>query len=295
MRVLTFLHNDRPCPGALVGDWVIDLVAAQKSHAIGGDPITGVADLIAAGPAAWARLAADLAVADLRPYRLSLADLKLAAPLIPSKIIAIGRNYVEHSTEQAATPPDHPIIFAKYPTTVIGPGDEIRWDPSLATKVDWEAELAVVIGRPTRRVPAADAYSYIFGYTVANDITARDLQRLDGQWVRGKSLDTFCPLGPWIVTADEGLKPYDLAIRCQVNGEVMQNARTDQLIFGIPYLIEYITAAFTLLPGDLILTGTPSGVGAYRNPPCFLRDGDVVTVEVEGIGALTNRCRTEPM
>jgi 2-keto-4-pentenoate hydratase/2-oxohepta-3-ene-1,7-dioic acid hydratase in catechol pathway len=285
MRLLTFLHEGQTRVGALHGEQVIDLTAAAA--------ISDMASLIAAGPDAWTRLARDLAARDRSAYARPLAGLKLGPPVRPSKIVAIGQNYFDHVREQNAALPERPIIFAKFPTAVIGPGDEIRWDPGLSDQIDWEAELAVVIGRSARRVAARDAYDYVFGYTVANDVTARDLQKGDGQWVRGKSLDTFCPLGPWIVTRDEVPEPHGLPIRTRVNGRVMQDSRTDQLIFRIPELIEFITRAFTLLPGDIILTGTPPGVGAFRKPPVFLRDGDVVTVEVEGIGALTNPCRVE--
>ena len=150
-----------------------------------------------------------------------------------------------------------------------------------------------MIGRTARRVAAADAYDYVFGYTCANDVTARDIQRDDGQWVRGKSLDTFCPLGPWIVTRDEIPEPHGLQIRCRVNGETVQDSHTDQLIFDIPTLIEFLSRSFTLLPGDIILTGTPPGVGHFRNPPRYLQDGDTVEIQVERIGVLRNTCRTE--
>ncbi len=291
MRLLTYLHNGERRLGALAGENVVDLAAAQAAH--GGAIIADLRGLIEAGPQTWARLAHNLATADLAPFTHPLAGLKLAAPVQPSKIIAIGQNYFDHVREQNAKMPERPIVFAKFPTTIIGQGDEIRWEPALSDNIDWEAELAVVIGRTARRVQAERAYDYVFGYTVANDVTARDLQKSDGQWVRAKSFDTFCPLGPWIVTADEIPQPHGLPIRTWVNGELMQNSHTDQLIFRIPELIEFLSRAFTLLPGDVILTGTPPGVGAFRNPPRFLRDGDVVTVEVEGIGRLTNPCRTE--
>jgi 2-keto-4-pentenoate hydratase/2-oxohepta-3-ene-1,7-dioic acid hydratase in catechol pathway len=220
--------------------------------------------------------------------------LALAAPVQPSKICAIGLNYLDHVLEGGRKPPERPVLFAKLPTSVIGPGAAIAWEPALSDKIDFEAELAVVIGRSARRVRAADAYDYVFGYTCANDVTARDLQETDGQWVRAKSFDTFCPLGPWIVTRDEVPEPHGLPIRCEVNGETVQASSTDQLIFRIPALIEFLSRAFTLLPGDVILTGTPPGVGHYRTPPRYLRDGDVVAVAIEGIGALVNTCRVEP-
>ncbi|MCX7670162.1 MAG: fumarylacetoacetate hydrolase family protein [Anaerolineae bacterium] len=293
MRLVTFVEKGERRLGARIGEQVVDLTVAQAGRRPGGPPVHDMLALIEAGPEAWARLANDLATKDWSPFARPLEELKLDAPVRPSKIVAIGQNYFDHVREQNAPMPERPIIFAKFPTAVIGPGDEIRWDPALSDQIDWEAELAVVIGRRARRVRAAEAYAYVFGYTVANDVTARDIQKGDGQWVRGKSLDTFCPLGPWIVTRDEVPDPHGLPIRTRVNGRIMQDSRTDQLIFRIPELIEFITRAFTLLPGDIILTGTPPGVGAFRKPPIFLQDGDIVTVEVEGIGALTNPCRTE--
>jgi 5-carboxymethyl-2-hydroxymuconate isomerase len=297
---VTFIHDGEERLGALIGEEVVDLAAAQQAHTGAPSGLSSMRDLIAAGPDAWTRLANDLAFGDHSafawPLRGRVQDsplLKLAAPVAPSKIVAIGLNYADHVREQGGKMPERPIVFAKLPTTVIGPGDEIRWEPALSDKIDWEAELAVVIGRTARRVPAAQAYDYVFGYTVANDVTARDLQRDDGQWVRGKSLDTFCPLGPWIVTRDEIPQPHELAIRCRVNDEVVQDSCTDQLVFDIPALIEFLSRSFTLLPGDVILTGTPPGVGHYRNPPRYLRDGDVVEVEIEDIGFLKNTCRTE--
>jgi 2-keto-4-pentenoate hydratase/2-oxohepta-3-ene-1,7-dioic acid hydratase in catechol pathway len=293
VRLVTFIREGQKRIGAITGDLVTDLASAQAASTGGNAPPLNMRGLIEAGPAVWAKLARDLASNDLTPFTRPLAGLKLAAPLAPSKVVAIGQNYTDHVREQGATMPDRPIVFAKFPTAVIGPGDEIRWDPALSAKIDWEAELAVVIGERARRVPAERAYDHIFGYTVANDVTARDLQDSDGQWVRGKSLDTFCPLGPCIVTRDEIPEPHGLPIRCLVNDEVVQNSHTDQLVFRIPQLIEFLSRAFTLLPGDIILTGTPPGVGHHRKPPRYLHDGDVVTVEVEGIGALTNPCRTE--
>lgn len=294
MRLLNFLQDDQLRLGALAaGDRVVDLAAAQCAFIGRPAAITTARQLIEAGPAAWARLAADLGSADLAPFTRPLVDVRLSAPVQPSKIMAIGLNYLDHVLEGGRKPPERPVLFAKYPTAVVGPGDAIRWEPALSDRIDWEAELAVVIGRPARRVKAEDAYDYVFGYTAANDVTARDIQQGDGQWVRGKSLDTFCPLGPWIVTADEIPDPHSLPIRCLVNGEVMQSSNTDQLIFRIPALIEFLSRAFTLLPGDVILTGTPPGVGQYRTPPRYLRDGDVVTVEIDGIGALINPCRAD--
>ncbi len=293
MKLLTFERDGEMRAGVLIEDQVIDLAAAQQAHTGAPPTLTGVREIIEAGPATWARLAADLKHTDFSAFAWPLKGLKLAAPVTPSKVVAIGQNYADHVKEQGGKLPERPIVFAKFPTTIIGPEDEIRWEPALSDKIDWEAELAVVIGRTARQVAAADAYDYVFGYTCANDVTARDIQRDDGQWVRGKSLDTFCPLGPWIVTRDEIPEPHGLRIRCRVNGETVQDSHTDQLIFDIPTLIEFLSRSFTLLPGDIILTGTPPGVGHFRNPPRYLQDGDTVEIQVERIGVLRNTCRTE--
>ncbi|GAA2573679.1 fumarylacetoacetate hydrolase family protein [Actinomadura fulvescens] len=211
--------------------------------------------------------------------RFPLADVRLLAPILPSKVIAIGKNYAEHAREMGGEAPAEPVLFSKPSTAVIGPGEAISYPEKLSQRVDYEGELALVIGRMCREVPAARAADVILGYTCANDVTARDLQKKDGQWTRAKGFDTFCPLGPWIETDAD---PADLAISTTVNGEVRQEARTSQLTHDIPMLVEYVSQVMTLLPGDVILTGTPAGVGP-------LEIGDEVTVTVEGVGALTNR------
>jgi 2-keto-4-pentenoate hydratase/2-oxohepta-3-ene-1,7-dioic acid hydratase in catechol pathway len=270
MRLITFRRQTETHAGLLLDDRVIplpwpDLMGAIQS---GRDAILAAA----AGAAP-----------------LLLADVKLQAPLLrPGKIIAVGLNYLDHCREQNLTPPERPTLFTKFTTSVIAPGEAIRWDPALTQQVDYEAELALVIGRTARRVPAEAAYDFVFGYTCLNDVTARDLQKGDGQWVRGKSLDTFCPLGPVVVTADELPNPHGLPIRTWVNGELRQDSNTDQLIHTAPALIAFCSAAFTLEPGDIITTGTPGGVGLYRNPPSFLQPGDTVAIEIEGIGRLEN-------
>jgi 5-carboxymethyl-2-hydroxymuconate isomerase len=206
----------------------------------------------------------------------------------PGKIVAIGLNYVDHATEATMEPPAEPLVFAKFPSSIIGAGAPIRWSRSLTDGVDYEAELAVVIGRPARQVSVDGALEHVFGYTCLNDVSARDLQFSDGQWVRSKSLDSFCPIGPWIVTADEVPDPQVLSIRCRVGDELLQNASTADMIFGVAELISRLSHSFTLAPGDVIATGTPPGVGWFREPRRLLRDGDVVTIEIDGIGALAN-------
>src|SRR5947209_3312558 len=205
----------------------------------------------------------------------------------PGKIMCIGRNYREHAEEQGAEAPEAPLVFAKYASALITDGEAIRL-PAISERVDWEAELVAVIGRRCKHVAESDAWDVIAGYTVMNDVSARDLQRGDGQWTRAKSLDTFAPLSPELVTADEIADPHALAISCRVNGELMQDSNTGAMIHSIPRLVAHLSAAFTLEPGDLIATGTPSGVGAFRDPPVFLRPGDLVRCEVEAVGHVEN-------
>jgi 2-keto-4-pentenoate hydratase/2-oxohepta-3-ene-1,7-dioic acid hydratase in catechol pathway len=210
------------------------------------------------------------------------------APVTPGKIVAIGLNYLDHIRESGLEPPARPLVFAKFPSSVIGPGEPIVIDQRVTERVDWEVELAVVIGRPARDVAPADALDHVLGYTVANDVSARDLQFSDGQWVRGKSLDTFCPLGPVVLTADEVPDPQALHLVCRVNGEVVQDATTDLMVFGVAELISFCSRSFTLDAGDVLLTGTPWGCGEFMDPRRSLAPGDVVECEIDGIGTLRN-------
>jgi len=282
MKLITYSTGHGACLGVVSGETVIDLAAASD-----GRLPSDMVSFLQQGDLAM-RVAAE--VSRSAKATLSLSQVTLLAPLLPSKVVAIGQNYADHCREQHVEPPKVPIIFCKFPSAIVGPGAVIRWDPALTRQVDYEAELAVVIGRTARHVSAAEALDYVAGYTLCNDISARDLQFGDGQWVRGKSLDTFCPLGPWLVTRDEIADPHALAIRTTINGRVMQDSRTSEMIFRVPSLIEFCSRAFTLLPGDVIATGTPHGVGHFRKPPAYLKDGDVVTIEVQDIGQLTNRC-----
>lgn len=223
---------------------------------------------------------------------ISLNEVRLAPPVsCPSKIIALGLNYKDHAEESKGKVPEVPLIFAKFPNSIVGHNDHITWDVSVTRKVDFEAELAVVMGKTVYNCPESEAMDAIFGYTCGNDVSARDLQFGDGQWVRGKSLDTFCPLGPWIVTTEEIPDPHSLKIKCWLNGQLMQNSNTSLIIFKVPTLISFFSRHFTLFPGDIILTGTPHGVGAFRDPSVYMKDGDEVVVDIEGIGRLVNRCR----
>ncbi len=232
------------------------------------------------------------ALQEKKATRHPLAQLRLKAPIpSPSKVIAIGLNYMDHCREQNVPVPARPVVFAKFPSSIIGPSDPIVWDPGLTSQVDLEVELGVVMGRRARNVSQEHAMDYIFGFTVINDVSARDLQFGDKQWVRGKSLDTFCPTGPVVVTTDEIANPHALALRSTINGQMMQDSNTSEMIFNIPYLISFLSQAFTLEPGDLIATGTPNGVGVFRKPQVFLQDGDLVEVEVQGIGKLANPVR----
>jgi 2-keto-4-pentenoate hydratase/2-oxohepta-3-ene-1,7-dioic acid hydratase in catechol pathway len=215
-----------------------------------------------------------------------------AGPLArPRTIVAIGLNYLDHIREASMEAPTVPLVFAKLPSAIVGDGDAVELDGSLTAQVDWEVELAVVIGARARRVAPADALDVVFGYTAANDVSARDLQFSDGQWVRGKSLDSFCPLGPAIVTADAFGDPQAKALTTRVNGEAVQQSSTAEMVFGVAELISFCSHSFTLHPGDLLLTGTPWGCGAFMDPPRFLADGDLLETEVEGIGTLTNPVR----
>ena len=210
----------------------------------------------------------------------------------PGKIVCVGLNYHDHAEEGGQELPKAPLLFAKWPNTLIGAGDAIVL-PEESTQVDYEAELGVVIGRRAKHVAEREALDVVEGYICVNDVSARDLQFGDGQWTRGKSPDTFCPVGPRLVPREEIDDPQALAIRCLVNGEVMQDSSTSQMIFSVAELIAYVTRVITLEPGDLIATGTPAGVGVFRDPQVLLKDGDEVSVEIEGLGTLTNPVEKE--
>ncbi len=276
MRLLTLKNG---VAAALHGQTVVPLASLGFSGSL--------LDLIEAGPLIQRAVAERLTPSSLgTPLRLS----DLGPPLRrPPKIVAVGLNYRAHAQEAGQELPASPLVFAKFSSALAGPYDRIEAHPHLTRQLDYEVELAAVIGQRARNVLADDALRHVFGYCVANDVSARDLQFADGQWVRAKSLDSFCPLGPWIVTADEVPDPGALRLVCAVNGEVRQDSSTDKLIFSLPELISRLSASFTLEPGDVILTGTPEGVAFGRTPPVYLKSGDEVRCWIEGLGELRNR------
>ncbi|TKX80052.1 fumarylacetoacetate hydrolase family protein [Halorubrum sp. SD626R] len=294
MRIGQYRTTDEQTPwtGVATDDGVVDL--AEAGAAAGIHVPDRTSDLLAIWE--WRRKA-DLAVEHAVETGVGVrdpADLDRAAPVDdPQKVVCVGLNYRDHAEEGDNEIPDEPVLFSKFPTSVVGPDDPVRWDPDYTEKVDYEAELVAVIGERARRVDPEDALDHVAGFTVGNDVSARDLQHGDGQWVRGKSLDTFAPTGPDLVTTDEVGDPHDLDISAEINGERLQESSTENLIFGVDELISFCSQAFTLEPGDLVFTGTPPGVGVYREPPVLLGDGDSVTISVEGVGELTNEFVTE--
>lgn len=306
MRLLTFIAEGWSRVGLEVGGRIIDLAAAYESVPTrekdgplalpgdmlaflwGGDLGQAAARQVAAlANAAHARGEVLLGAAGQRA-EYPAGSVRIAAPIArPGKIICLGLNYAEHAVETGHSKPAVPVLFAKYASSIVGPGDPIVL-PKVSSMVDYEAEMAVVIGRVTRNVSAERAYDYVAGYTIMNDISARDLQSETSQWFRGKSPDTFAPLGPYLVTKDEVPDAMALDIRLWLNGELMQSSNTRNLIFDLPFLIEHISRTVTLEPGDIISTGTPSGVGMAREPKVWLKPGDLVKVAVAGLGVLEN-------
>jgi len=285
MKLVSYRLNDEYIHlGAVIEDKIVNLKQLSA-----GELPDSMLEFLQSGDNAM-RIAKDLL--DQAHGDIPLDSVKLLSPIPnPSKVVAIGLNYMDHIREADIGVPELATMFCKYPSAIIGSGDEIRWSTGLTQQVDYEAELALVIGKTAKNVREADAYDYIAGYMNCNDVSARDLQFKPGdQWLRGKCLDSFCPLGPYLVTRDEIDDPHKLSIKCELNGQSMQDSNTNEMIYRIPYLINYLSQAFTLLPGDVIATGTPHGVGAFRNPPIWLEHDDVVAVTIEGLGVLSNRC-----
>lgn len=310
MKLLSMIVEGQNRAGILLGDEVLDVTAFCEIMELKGDSIEAdsapamfdnavayrdALDVYRRG-SKWASdltakinsspaLAGELRAAGALKV---LSAIKLNPPVMaPGKILAVGLNYAAHAAEGNAKPPETPLIFSKCVTALIGQGDHIKL-PRISEMIDYEAELAVVIGKEARSVSADDAMDYVAGYTIMNDVTARDIQKRERQWVRAKGLDTFAPCGPWIVTTDEISDPHSLEIELTVNREVRQRSNTSDLIFKVPQLIEFISQDLTLRPGDIISTGTPPGVGVYMNPPVFLRAGDQIEIRIERIGTLRN-------
>ncbi len=279
MRLVTFEADGKTRPGVLTeSNGIFDLSAA------GFESMLDVIEAAAQDP----KKIQSLVDASTPDTAYSIGTVKLLAPIPkPRKLICVGLNYRDHALETGSEIPNVPTIFNKFATAVIGPGDEIVL-PKVSKKPDYEAEFAFVIGKGGRHIKAEDWKNHVFGYTIVNDVTGRDYQRATTQWLMGKTFDTFAPMGPWIVTADSIQDPHNLDISLDINGETLQNSNTRELIFKIPDLLVFLSSVFTLEPGDIISTGTPSGVGVARNPPRFLQPGDDVVVKIPAIGELRN-------
>ncbi len=284
MRYVTFRNSQgNPEPGVARDHQIIGLAEAG---------FHSVLEVVAGGDSAREQVGAFLSKAPASSVH-DAASAKLMAPIPrPPKVICVGLNYRDHAEESNMAIPDRPTIFNKFPQSVISPGDTVML-PKASTQPDYEAEFAFVIGRGGKHIAADNWKAHVFGYCNLNDVSARDLQLATTQWLMGKTCDTFCPMGPYLVTADEVADPHNLNIKMTINGEVLQNSNTKHLIFRIPDLIAYLSSAFTLEPGDVISTGTPSGVGMARKPPRFLKAGDDMVVEVEGLGQLRNPVAVE--
>ncbi len=297
MKLVTFIADGETRLGALLGERVIDLNAAARLDPAGPPAVaSSLKALLELGDEGLAAARRALAAAEgesavaLAGVAFAREAVRLLAPVPdPQKILCIGQNYRDHCAEQGKPLPERVAVFGKWPTCVIGDGDAIEL-PSASQAVDYEAELAVVIGRRGKDIPPAAAYDHVAGYTCLHDVSARDVQYADGggQWLRGKSFDTFCPLGPCLVTRDEIPDPHTLDIWCELNGRRMQQSNTENLVFRVDYLVSELSRGVTLLPGDIITTGTPGGVGWFREPRVLLQPGDQVTIGIAGIGELRN-------
>jgi len=296
VRLAQIAQAERVSVGVLINNRVVTLSALAEANNYRLIPPwltenTKVLDIIERGDQAIADIAhlIESSAGVLRDTKVGVPveSVSFLPPVYPSKIVAIGRNYVDHAIEGGAEPPAAPLIFNKLPNSLSSHNAPIVLH-RISTQVDYEAELAVVIGRRATRVSESEALDYVFGYTAINDVSARDLQFGDGQWVRGKSLDGFAPLGPFITTRDEIPNIQDLKIEGRLNGQVMQSSNTGKMMFGVAYLVSYISQAITLEPGDVIATGTPDGVGIFRKPPVLLKAGDVYEVEIERLVTLRN-------
>jgi 2,4-diketo-3-deoxy-L-fuconate hydrolase len=295
VRLITYAASGQEFLGVASGDTIASLQELARAFGVDGSMFSEMNSFLAHGHRAM-DLARELQQRALRDWNtwLPITNVRLRCPVPrPSKIVAIGLNYRDHAEEARLALPKEPLFFAKLTSSVNGPFDPViipRSDPD----VDYEAELAFVIQKRAKHVSADDAYDYVAGYMVLNDFSARKWQFSDKQWTRGKSCDTFCPAGPWLTTRDEVTDPHHLRVIARVNGRIVQDSDTSNMIFTVPQLIEHITEAITLEPGDIVATGTPAGVGVFRKPPQFLKPGDVVEVKVDALGAIRNTMQAEP-
>ncbi len=298
MKLISYRHEGQETIGVVVGERVLDLNRGLALLGSSGILASDMVALLEAGEEAL-ETAREIAGAfekllgenpsEAKRISVPLATIEYLPPVTrPQKILAIGANYRAHCAESGMPIPPKPILFVKVTSALIAHGDAIVY-PSITEELDYEGELALVIGKKAKNVPEQEAMQYVAGYTIMNDVSARDLQRTEGQWSRAKGCDTFAPCGPWLVTADEIADPHHLSIETRVNGELRQQASTSDMIFPVPALIAHITAGITLLPGDIITTGTPAGVGVYRQPKGLLKPGDEVTIRIQHIGELRNR------
>lgn len=306
MKLINYTAAGYTRAGAIVEEQVIDLNFAYQAQlkaegkyryeAIANAFVPNNTDELYQGgkeSIALAQGAIDFALANPTSFNkqlvYALADVKVEAPVIkPGKIICVGHNFRKHIQEMGRDIPSNPVIFAKYANTILGPQDEIPFYP-ISEQLDYEAEFTFVIGKQARNVAEADALDYVAGYTITNDVTYRDIQRRTLQWLQGKTVDGSAPMGPYLVTSDELYDPSGLSMVLKVNGEVRQDTNTDDFVFNVPQLVSFLSGLMTLEPGDVVLTGTPGGVGVAMDPPSFLKDGDVVTIEVDKIGTLSNK------
>jgi len=303
VKLFTYKDNHRKTLGVEQDGMLVDLTKAHAWYARANmkslfptaECSTDMLALIRSGEGTWLGLVKlmDWLAVQKVPFQedigLQLENLKITAPIEnPSKIVCVGLNYRDHCEETGTPIPEKPIFFCKFPSSITGPDQPVSWPPGSSSQVDYEAELAVVIKKSCKGISADQAWDYIAGYTMVNDISARDAQFADGQWIRGKSFDSFCPMGPFIVTPDEVGNPDNLSIRCRLNGELMQDSNTGKMIFKLPELLSYLSETITLEPGDILSTGTPHGVGFTRTPPVYLKPGDQLEVEIENLGLLKN-------
>lgn len=309
MKLINFLKDGHTRAGAIVGDQVVDLNYAYQAQlkaegkyryeVIAKAFVPSTTDELYQGGKESLRLAEE-AVKFILENPLSFnkqvlhdkADVKIEAPVLkPGKIICVGHNFRKHIQEMGRDLPSHPVIFAKFANTILGPQDDIPFYP-ISDQLDYEAEFTFVVGKQARNVSEEEALDYVAGYTITNDVTYRDIQRRTLQWLQGKSVDGTAPMGPYLVTADEIGDPAGLNMTLRVNGEIRQSTNTDDFVFNVPKLVSFLSSLMTLEPGDVVLTGTPGGVGVAMDPPAFLKEGDVVTIEVDKIGTLENKVYT---